>query len=150
MNCPKCSTPNMFDNRESKKNPKAPDYKCRDRSCDGVIWPPKKGEPGYGTPAPRAATTQQRAPVTLGRPIPGMDDTEELPPIEEAYEGNGEPSAAAVKVASLFRMHSVCFTQAMELATRAEVHMGLKADLSAISALTAQLFIAAKDRGVLG
>ena len=30
----------MWDNRLSKRNPKAPDYKCRDRSCDGVIWPP--------------------------------------------------------------------------------------------------------------
>jgi hypothetical protein len=31
----------MWDNRLTKRNPKAPDYKCRDRSCDGVIWPPK-------------------------------------------------------------------------------------------------------------
>ena len=29
----------MWDNRLTKRNPKAPDYKCRDRSCDGVIWP---------------------------------------------------------------------------------------------------------------
>jgi hypothetical protein len=31
----------MWDNRLSKRNPKAPDYKCRSRSCDGVIWPPR-------------------------------------------------------------------------------------------------------------
>jgi hypothetical protein len=31
----------MWDNRLSKRNPKAPDYKCRNRSCDGVIWPAK-------------------------------------------------------------------------------------------------------------
>ena len=36
--CPKCGG-KMWDNRLSKRNPKAPDYKCRDRSCDGVIWP---------------------------------------------------------------------------------------------------------------
>jgi hypothetical protein len=41
----------MWDNRSSKRNPKAPDYKCRSRSCDGVIWPtraassPAAGEP---------------------------------------------------------------------------------------------------------
>jgi hypothetical protein len=29
----------MWDNRASKRNPKAPDFKCRDRSCDGVLWP---------------------------------------------------------------------------------------------------------------
>jgi hypothetical protein len=29
----------MWDNRLSKRNPKAPDFKCRDRRCDGVLWP---------------------------------------------------------------------------------------------------------------
>jgi len=41
--CPRCSG-RVWDNRLTKRNPKAPDFKCRDRSCDGVIWPPK-GEP---------------------------------------------------------------------------------------------------------
>jgi len=36
----------MWDNRLSKRNPKAPDYKCRDRSCDGVIWPARVATPG--------------------------------------------------------------------------------------------------------
>ena len=36
--CPKCGG-RVWDNRLSKRNPKAPDYKCRSRSCDGVIWP---------------------------------------------------------------------------------------------------------------
>ncbi|HKH92718.1 MAG TPA: hypothetical protein VKA54_12995, partial [Gemmatimonadaceae bacterium] len=40
QSCPKCGG-RMWDNRLTKRNPKAPDYKCRDRSCDGVIWPPK-------------------------------------------------------------------------------------------------------------
>ena len=51
--CPKCQGP-MWDNRESKRNPRAPDYKCRDKSCDGVIWPPREGE-GAGAPAAAAA-----------------------------------------------------------------------------------------------
>ena len=38
--CPKCGG-RMWDNRATKRNPKAPDFKCRDRSCDGVIWPAK-------------------------------------------------------------------------------------------------------------
>jgi len=41
--CPKCGG-RMWDNRLSKRNPKAPDYKCRNRSCDGVIWPAKAGQ----------------------------------------------------------------------------------------------------------
>jgi hypothetical protein len=35
--CPQCSGA-MWDNRESKRNPKAPDYKCKNRSCDGAVW----------------------------------------------------------------------------------------------------------------
>ena len=42
--CPKCGG-RMWDNRLTKRNPRAPDFKCRDRSCDGVIWPSKAGEP---------------------------------------------------------------------------------------------------------
>lgn len=38
--CPKCGG-RMWDNRATKRNPRAPDFKCRDRSCDGVIWPAK-------------------------------------------------------------------------------------------------------------
>ena len=44
--CPKCGG-RMWDNRLTKRNPRAPDFKCRDRSCDGVIWPsrtPAKSE----------------------------------------------------------------------------------------------------------
>lgn len=41
VSCPKCGG-RMFDNRLTKRNPKAPDYKCRNRTCDGVIWPPKE------------------------------------------------------------------------------------------------------------
>lgn len=40
--CPKCDG-RMWDNRLTKRNPRAPDFKCRDRSCDGVIWPENKG-----------------------------------------------------------------------------------------------------------
>lgn len=40
--CPQCGG-RMWDNRLTKRNPKAPDFKCRDRSCDGVIWPPRDG-----------------------------------------------------------------------------------------------------------
>jgi len=41
--CPKCGG-RMWDNRLSKRNPKAPDYKCRSRSCDGVIWPARTSQ----------------------------------------------------------------------------------------------------------
>ena len=47
VTCPKCGG-KMWDNRATKTNPKAPDFKCRDRSCDGVVWPPKGAKNGNG------------------------------------------------------------------------------------------------------
>lgn len=51
--CPRCGG-RMWDNRLSKRNPKAPDYKCRSRSCDGVIWPARAGS----SSASRADSTE--------------------------------------------------------------------------------------------
>jgi hypothetical protein len=47
--CPKCGGP-MWDNREGKKNPKAPDYKCKDKGCDGALWPAKVPAAANGVP----------------------------------------------------------------------------------------------------
>jgi len=45
VSCPKCGG-RMWDNRLTKRNPRAPDYKCQNRSCDGVIWPAKTATNG--------------------------------------------------------------------------------------------------------
>jgi hypothetical protein len=42
--CPICGG-EMCDNRAKKTNPKAPDFKCKDRNCTGVIWPEKTFDP---------------------------------------------------------------------------------------------------------
>jgi len=62
--CPKCGGA-MWDNREGKRNPKAPDFKCKDRSCDGVIWPPRTGTPGAaaGVSQPSAPRASADAPA---------------------------------------------------------------------------------------
>lgn len=54
----------MWDNRENKRNPKAPDFKCKDRSCDGVIWPPRDGGATAAAPAAKGTTSTPRAPST--------------------------------------------------------------------------------------
>jgi hypothetical protein len=56
--CPKCGG-RVWDNRLTKRNPKAPDFKCRDRSCDGVIWP-SKGETGKVEKAEKAETVTEQ------------------------------------------------------------------------------------------
>lgn len=48
MNCPKCGGP-TWDNRPKKAagtfSAKSPDFKCKDKTCDGVIWPDKEAKP---------------------------------------------------------------------------------------------------------
>ena len=78
--CPKCHGP-MWDNRTTKTNPKQPDYKCKNKECDGVIWPPKD------TPPER----QEAA----GRPLP----TDE-PPFGDLFDDAPPPVEAAPATAA--------------------------------------------------
>ena len=59
--CPKCGG-RMWDNRATKRNPKAPDFKCRDRLCDGVLWP------GQHKAAVPILTAQRREPEDAPEP----------------------------------------------------------------------------------
>ncbi|HWJ23054.1 MAG TPA: Rad52/Rad22 family DNA repair protein [Gemmatimonadaceae bacterium] len=74
--CPKCGG-KMWDNRATKRNPKAPDFKCRDRSCDGVIWPPKgaASAPRSGGSGSAPAADQEVALALDSSPLGGgVDD----------------------------------------------------------------------------
>jgi hypothetical protein len=71
VSCPKCGG-RMWDNRVTKRNPRAPDYKCQNRSCDGVVWPPK---PTASAPADEG-TEASAAP--RGSALVGAEE-EELP-----------------------------------------------------------------------
>ena len=63
--CPKCAG-QMWDNRAGKRNPKAPDYKCKTDGCDGVIWPPR--DPGTVSTAKPAGTKDDPAcPICGGK-----------------------------------------------------------------------------------
>lgn len=73
--CPKCNG-RMWDNRVGKKNPKAPDFKCRDKQCDGVIWPPKAGT--KAAPAARSAAAAVR-----GSPAAEPDYADFPPPTDD-------------------------------------------------------------------
>lgn len=67
--CPKCQGP-MWDNREGKRNPKAPDFKCKDKSCDGVIWPPRGATTAAAAPAAAGAAGGSAAPAAAGATAP--------------------------------------------------------------------------------
>jgi hypothetical protein len=61
QSCPKCGG-RMWDNRATKRNPKAPDFKCRDRSCDGVVWPARANGNGAAE-APRSRSSNGAEPL---------------------------------------------------------------------------------------
>jgi hypothetical protein len=44
MLCEKCGG-EMWDNTVNKKNPKGPDYKCKDVNCGHAVWLLSKGKP---------------------------------------------------------------------------------------------------------
>lgn len=61
----------MWDNREGKRNPKAPDFKCKDRSCDGVIWPPRNAAPAAPQPPAQRSEAGSSAPPLPAGTRPG-------------------------------------------------------------------------------
>lgn len=145
--CPKCQS-KVYDNRDSKRNPKAPDGKCSNKACDFVIWPPRgNGSGGYG-PASTPKTGAVKLGYDSGGPIPGLDDVEDIPPIEEAYasepaaSSTSTTSATFAKLESLFKLYGVCFDQAVDVARKAH---GLNPD---VAAMAATLYIAANNRGI--
>lgn len=65
--CPKCGG-DMWDNRTTKRSPKAPDFKCKDKACDGAVWMQAKGASGRGgasgsggAPMPTLTPEQKKA-----------------------------------------------------------------------------------------
>ena len=124
--CPKCGG-QMWDNRASKRNPKSPDFKCRDKSCDGVIWPPRNG-----TPAAAAAPARTAAPAkeerSLGGPLP--------------YE-QGDPFVA---LTTLYRR---CLDTAIAITAQTDALAGPDGVSPVIvGSVTSTLFIEANKRGI--
>lgn len=69
--CPKCGGA-MWDNRGRKRNPKAPDFKCRDKACAGLYWP------GQWPPAEQPAATPTGEPWPTDDAGPARPD-DDLP-----------------------------------------------------------------------
>ena len=67
--CPKCQGP-MWDNRVGKRNPKAPDFKCRDRECDGVIWPSREAVAAALANVGSDVSASPSAPVSVAAGMP--------------------------------------------------------------------------------
>jgi hypothetical protein len=130
VRCPKCHG-HTWDNRTTKRNPKAPDYKCKDKQCDGAVWLDSK-KPGMPQPSSPPVATSGKAPYSAGGPLP-FEQSE-----------TGAPPSAAVDVPTLdrlFHLYDVCFEHAYSVAHK---KMGNDCTHEGIAAQAATLFIAAK------
>lgn len=71
--CPRCGG-RMWDNRATKRNPRAPDYRCRTRGCEGVIWPARES-----TPAPAGSARSEERQLVAASEIPLAESEDEIP-----------------------------------------------------------------------
>ncbi len=123
--CPKCNG-DMWDNRLNKKNPKQPDFKCKNRACEGVIWPPRQ-QRAPQPPPPKAIGPEYGD-------LPGVPMENEAPAPETGNE----------RLQRIFKVQEVCFKHAIKLAGIATLE-GVPVTLEGLSALTAQALIAWRD-----
>lgn len=143
--CPKCGG-RMWDNRESKRNPKQPDFKCRDKSCEGVIWPPRNA-----AAAPRPAAPQRQA-FSIGA-APQIDDPYAVPapaPAAPVPPVSPEVQASvnsAVQWAQITALHEKCFAHAVQTYLKDLTPLGGDT-AGALVAITHALFIEANRKGV--
>jgi hypothetical protein len=79
----------MWDDRESKRNPRAPDFKCRNKprerggpGCEGVIWPARDGSPSP-YPPPRARPGAPAASRFDAPPPDGPPPFDDAPPHDD-------------------------------------------------------------------
>jgi hypothetical protein len=64
--CPRCGS-EMWDNRETKKNPRAPDFKCKAGGCEGVIWPPRDPNAAPVVAKPAGTADDPACPICGGK-----------------------------------------------------------------------------------
>ena len=128
--CPKCGG-KMWDNRLTKRNERAPNFKCRDKACDGVIWPPKgaKAPAGNLAPAVQQATefVRKQAVNTLdlveyGEPLPGKHGGpgKPLPP-----SGTGSSRGDASWIDELLHVYDACYFAAAQWSTDPHVQYSI-------------------------
>jgi hypothetical protein len=101
--CPICGEHGFWDNREGKKNPKSPDYKCRNKACVGTtpmkakqpyaVWLPD-GFPVSAAPSKRVPSPGPVVGALSTREVQGAEETaQSLRDDPDGDGGHGAPPA---------------------------------------------------------
>lgn len=164
--CPACEEVGFWDNRTNKKNPKGPDFKCKNKECKGAkplqdpqpyaVWIP---EAWTDAPAAKANGTPAAKPVThspsSGPYVPGLDDA---PPPDDkdapgadlqaaAAEAIDERDARAVKLEATF--NAIWQRQAVQQAAVSQDGKTFPYDAASVNSAAAAIFIALDKQGLL-
>ena len=132
--CPKCGG-RMWDNRTTKRNPRAPDFKCRDRRCEGVLWPGQ-----HHAAVPIVTSRLARAAVAADR-TPSRVSSDVLPQ-RGTSEDKGSPRDESPALGALRRCYLAATDFVLsEVRTRYD-GAGVPCDSATIAAITATVFIA--------
>lgn len=139
----------MFDNRASKTNPKAPDFKCKNSpktkggpGCEGVIWPQKPGQRAAYSPPPAAAKTPQA--FASGPHIPEMDG----PYTETGAPPDVESGSVYPKLQRMFSVYDVCLDHVLTTVAPKMAATDIGTSPESAAAMVATLYISAKDAGL--
>ena len=149
--CPLCLGP-MWDNRATKRSPSAPDFKCRNRTCGGRLWP---------TPIDSIAATLERRQADGTLPIRGAAPRVESAPATATAPTNEPAERPATNTpADMARAHfrtraalRACYATATDFVLAQIVPRYTAAGLSvsdlAVAQIVATLFAATCAQGAL-
>ena len=142
VQCPICKGA-MWDNRADKKNPRAPDFKCADKNCEGVIWPPK---PGQRSPVSLPPANQKQE-LSSGPHIPGLDA-----PIAQSETGappaDVESGSVVSRLDKLFALFAVCLDHVVSVEAPKLAKSDIGTSPESAAAMCATLFIQACNKGL--
>ena len=133
----------MYDRREknnarlAKGEKLRPDWKCRDKNCDGVIWRPKDSA------APRAAAPAAKQAYSSGPALPYENQETGAPPSAMPRAARDEPT----KLDGVLSLHDVCVMHSAKRTKELLMQQGLIPTAADILAAAATQMIAAQKVG---
>lgn len=149
--CPLCLGP-MWDNRATKRSPSAPDFKCRNRTCGGRLWPTRvdsiaatlERRQADGTlPIRGAAPRAETAPETATSPAAA-------PAVRPAVDSPADMARAHFRTRAALR---ACYATATDFVLSQIVPRyaaaGLTVSDQAVAQIVATLFAATCAQGAL-
>jgi hypothetical protein len=138
VRCTACGGTEFWDNRNDKKNPKSPDFKCKDKDCNEGYWLAKGAKAAAPAPAAR-----RLGPAALPT---DAEESAQVRAIQLAAAGAGVP---VYSFEQLKARHAQCVLHALEQVEVLEKYGTPAGSVpEAVIAMANTLFIERSKRGV--